>query len=236
MSQENPTWGAPRIHAELLKLGFDVSERTISRYLCKRFSGRNAGQSWKTFLSNHRDVIAAMDFFTVPTATFRVLYVFFVIHHDRRRILHFSVSANPDTDFIIQQLREAFPYDTAPQHLILDRDTKFSKKVRGAIDSMGIEVKRIAYKSPWQNGVAERWVGSVRRELLNHVIVHNEAHLRRLLKEYKTYYNEDRTHLSLEKDAPFVRPITSKSCDKTQVVSLPRVGGLHHRYIWSTAA
>ena len=114
MGQENPTWGAPRIHAELLKLGFDVSERTISRYLCKRPSGRNARLSWKTFLHNHSDAIAAMDFFTVPTATFRVLYVFFVIHHERRRVLHFSVSANPDTDFIIQQLREAFPYDSAP--------------------------------------------------------------------------------------------------------------------------
>lgn len=227
MGQENPTWGAPRIQAELLKLGFDVSERTISRYLCKRPSERNACQSWKTFLCNHREMIAAMDFFTVPTATFRVLYVFFVIHHDRRRALHFSVSASPDTDFIIQQLREAFPYDSAPRYLILDRDTKFSKKVIGAIDSMGIEAKRIAYKSPWQNGVAERWVGSVRRELLNHVIVLNEAHLRRLLKEYVVYYNEDRTHLSLEKDTPIVRQISPKPCDKAHVISLPRVGGGH---------
>ncbi len=177
-----------------------------------------------------------MDFFTVPTATFRVLYVFFVIHHERRQILHFSVSANPGSDFVIQQLREAFPYDTAPQYLILDRDTKFSTKVRGVIDSMGIEGKRIAYKSPWQNGVAERWIGSVRRELLNHVIVLNEAHLRRLLKEYVAYYNADRTHLSLEKDAPDIRPIMPKSCDKAQVVSLPRVGGLHHRYKWIAAA
>ena len=236
MRCENPTWGAPRIHAELLKLGFDVSERTISRYLCKRSPGRHTRQSWKTFLDNHREVIAAMDFFTVPTATFRVLYVFFVIHHDRRLVLHFSVSANPDTNFVIQQLREAFPYDTTPQYLLLDRDTKFSKKVRGVIDSMGIQAKQIAYKSPWQNGVAERWVDSVRRELLNHVMVLNEAHLRRLLKEYVAYYNEDRTHLSIEKDAPVVRPITSKSCDKAQVVSLPRVGGLHHRYEWIAAA
>ena len=236
MGQENPIWGAPRIHAELLKLGFDVSERTISRYLCKRPSGRNARQSWKTFLHNHRDAIAAMDFFTVHTATFRVLYVFFVIHHERRRILHSSVSANPDTDFIIQQLREAFPYDTAPRYLILDRDTKFSRKVMGSIDSMGIEAKRIAYQSPWQNGVAERWVSSVRRELLNHVIVLNEAHLRRLLKEYVAYYNEDRTHLTLEKDTPAIRPTTPRLDDKAHVISLPRVGGLHHRYIWSEVA
>ena len=236
MENENPTWGAPRIHAELLKLGFDVSERTISCYLCKRPSGRNARLSWKTFLHNHSDAIAAMDFFTVPTATFRVLYVFFVIHHERRQVLHLSVSANPDTNFVIQQLREAFPYDTAPRYLILDRDTKFSRKVRGVIDSMEIETKRIAYQSPWQNGVAERWVGSVRRELLDHVIVLNEAHLRRLLKDYVAYYNEDRTHLTLEKDAPFVRPITPKLCDKAQVVSLPRVGGLHHRYEWIAAA
>ncbi len=236
MRCENPTWGSPRIHAELLKLGFDVSERTISRYLCKRPSGRNARQSWKTFLYNHREMIAAMDFFTVPTATFRVLYVFFVIHHERRQIIHFSVSANPDTNFVIQQLREAFPYDTAPQHLILDRDMKFSRKVRGAIDSMGIQAKQIAYKSPWQNGVVERWIGSVRRELLNHVIVLNEAHLRRLLKEYVAYYNEDRTHLTLEKDTPAIRSTTPRLDDKAHVVSLPRVGGLHHRYIWSEVA
>jgi transposase InsO family protein len=181
-------------------------------------------------------MIAAMDLFTVPTATFRVLYVFFVIHHERRQILHFSVSANPGSDFVIQQLREAFPYDTAPRYLILDRDTKFSKKVRGVIDSMGIQAKQTAYKSPWQNGVAERWVGSVRRELLNHVIVLNEAHLRRLLKEYVAYYNADRTHLTLEKDTPAVRLITPKLDDKAHVISLPRVGGLHHRYIWSEVA
>jgi len=177
-----------------------------------------------------------MDFFTVPTATFRVLYVFFVIHHKRRRVLHISVSANPDTDFIIQQLREAFPYDTAPRYLILDRDTKFSRKVMGSIDSMRIEAKRIAFQSPWQNGVAERWIASARRELLNHVIVLNEAHLRRLLKEYVTYYNEDRTHLTLEKDAPNIRPMTPQQSDDAHLVSLPRVGGLHHRYVWSEVA
>ncbi len=236
MRCENPTWGSPRIHAELLKLGFDISERTVSRYLRPRPSGRNARQSWKTFLDNHREVIAAMDFFTVPTATFRVLYVFFVIHHDRRRVLHFSVSASPDTDFIIQQLREAFPYDSAPRYLILDRDTKFSRKVMGTINSMGIEAKRIAYQCPWQNGVAERWVSSVRRELLNHVIVLNEAHLRRLLKEYVAYYNEDRTHLTLEKDTPAIRLTTPRPDDKAHVISLPRVGGLHHRYVWRKVA
>jgi len=177
-----------------------------------------------------------MDFFTVPTATFRVLYVFFVIHHKRRRVLHISVSANPDTDFTIQQLREAFPYDTAPRYLILDRDTKFSRKVMGSIDSMGIEAKRIAYQSPWQNGVAERWVCSVRRELLDHVIVLNEAHLRRLMKEYVAYYNEDRTHLALEKDTPAIRLTTPRPDDKAHVISLPRVGGLHHRYVWRKVA
>ncbi len=135
--------------------------------------------------------------------------------------------------FIIQQLREAFPYNTAPRYLILDRDTKFSRGVVKTICSMGIEPKRIAYQSPWQNGVAERWIETVRQELLDHVIVINEAHLRRLLKEYVAYYNEDRTHLSLEKDAPIVRQISPKPCDKAQVVSLPRVGGLHHRYEWT---
>jgi transposase InsO family protein len=177
-----------------------------------------------------------MDFFTVPTATFRVLYVFFVIHHGRRQVLHSSVSAHPGRDYVIQQLRESFPYDTAPRHLILDRDTKFGRDVLSAIHSMGIRPFRIAYRSPWQNGVAERWVGTVRRELLDHVIVLNEAHLCRLITAYVAYYNEDRTHLTLEKDAPTARPTMPRPDKNAWLVSLPRIGGLHHRYEWAAAA
>lgn len=177
-----------------------------------------------------------MDFFTVPTVTFRVLYVFFVIHHGRRRVLHSAVSANPDKNFVIQGLREAFPYDTAPQHLILDRDTKFGFDVLSAIHSMGIRPVQISYRSPWQNGVAERWVGTVRRELLDQVIVLNEAHLCRLMRAYVTYYNEDRTHLTLEKDTPAARPTTPRPDKNARLVSVPRIGGLHHRYKWAEAA
>lgn len=236
MASENPTWGAPRIQAELLKLGIHVSERTVSRLLGRRSPRPSARGQWKTFLRNHRDVIAAMDSFTVPTATFRVLWVFFVIYHKRRQVLHSAVSANPGRDCVIQQLREALPYDTAPRHLIFDRDTKFGRDVLSAIHSMGIQPFRIAYRSPWQNGLAERWVGTVRRELLDHVIVLNEAHLCRLITEYVAYYNEDRTHLTLEKDTPTGRPTTTRPHDNTELTSLPRVGGLHHRYEWAEAA
>ncbi len=229
-------WGAPRIHAELLKLGFRVSERTVSRYMPKKPAPPDALQRWMTFLKNHRDLIAGIDFFTVPTITFSVLYVFFIIMHARRQITRSAVTTHPCSEWIIQQLREAFPCETAPKYLILDRDRKFGLSVFGALKSMNIKPVRIAWKSPWQNGVAERWVLSVRRELLDHVVVLNQTHLRRLLREYVTYYNTDRCHLTLEKDSPDKRPVTKRPSPNAQVIALPRVGGLHHRYEWREAA
>ena len=207
MARENPTWGGPRIHGELLKLGFDVSERTISRYLFRVGRNGDARKLWLVFLKNHREVIAAMDFFTVPTATFRVLYCFFVISHSRRKVLHFNATEHPTGPWIGQQLREAFPDDTAPRYLILDRDRKYEGEATEVLRSLSSELIRTAYQSPWQNGVAERWVGSCRRELLDHVIVVNEGRLRRLVREYLGYYHEDRIHDGLGKDTPDERPV-----------------------------
>jgi putative transposase len=236
MAAENPTWGAPRIHGELLKLGFEVSECTVSRYLPQGASPRDLGQRWLTFLKNHREAIAAVDFFTVPTATFRVLYCFFVIGHGRRRILHFNVTEHPTSPWIVQQLRDAFPEDRAPKYLVLDRDGKFSGEVATMLDCLGSELIRTAYRSPWQNGVAERWVGSCRRELLNHVIVLSESHLRRLVQEYIQYYHEDRIHDALRKETPTGRVVERRPTGTANVAGVPRVGGLHHRYHWQTAA
>jgi len=229
-------WRTPRIHGELLKLDFDVDERTISRYMPWRPPSPDQIQSWKTFLKNHRDCMVGMDFFTVPTATFRNLYVFFVISHGRRKLVQFAVTDEPTAEWTIQQLREAFPFDTAPKYAILDRDGKYGKQVPAALKSMGIEPKQTAYRKPWQNGVAERFVQSVRHDLLDHVVVFNEAHLHRLLTEYVAYYHDDRTHLGLEKDTPIGRPVTPRPSSTARVVALPRVGGLHHRYVWREAA
>ena len=236
MASENRSWGTPRIHSEVLKLGFVVSERTVARYMPKRRAGPDALERWMTFLRNHREGIAAMDFFVVPTATFRVLYVLFVIHHGRRQIVHFAVTENPKSTWIVQQLREAFPFDEAPRHLIFDRDTKFSEEVVGTIKSSGIEPSRTPWRSPWQNGTAERWVLSVRREMLDSVVVFNEEHLRRLLNNYVAYYHQDRPHLGLEKDTPVPRPVSKRPSGGGTIISLPRVGGLHHRYEWRQAA
>jgi transposase InsO family protein len=200
--------------------------------------GRNgdARKLWLIFLKNHREVIAAMDFFTVPTATFRVLYCFFVIGHSRRRVLHFNATEHPTSPWIAQQWREAFPEDTAPRYLILDRDRKYKGEATEVLESLSGELIRTAYQSPWQNGVAERWVGSCRREMLDHVIVFNEAHLRRLVLEYLRYYHADRTHDALGKDTPDQRPVERREAGHCQVVSMPRLGGLHHRYTWHAAA
>ena len=211
---ENPDWGAPKIHAELLKLGFDVAERTVSRYLPKEAPSPDAVERWKTFLRNHREGIAAMDFFTVPTVSFAVMYVLFVIRHDRREIVHFAVTSQPSPQWVIQQLREAFPFDSAPEYLIFDRDGTFSPAVIDAVSSMGIKPKRTAPRSPWQNGVAERWIGSCRREMIDHVVPLSRAHLERLIASYVDFYNVGRCHLFLEKDSPATRPRMSKPSPK----------------------
>ena len=230
MVAENPTWGAPRIHGELKMLGFDISERTVLRWMRKAPRNPEPAKRWAAFLSNHREAIAAMDFFTVPTLTFGVLYCFFVIAHDRRRILHFNVTRHPTSAWVIQQLREAFPYDSAPKYLIFDRGSNFNDEVVDTIKSFGIEPKRTSFRSPWQNGVAERCVGNCRRDLLDHVIVLNERHLKRLMTEYVRYYHDDRTHLGLEKQTPAGREAAKNTTRERKVISMPRLGGLHHRY------
>ncbi len=228
-------WRARRIQAELEKLGFHVSLATVSRYLPKRRPDGDQQQRWMTFLRNHRDVIAAMDFLVVPTVRFRLLYVWFVIEHGRRRVLHFNVTTHPTSSWTIQQLREAFPDESSLRFLIHDNDAIFSQRLTEAIGQLGIESKRTAFRSPWQNGTAERWIGTVRRELLDHVIAIDERHLRRLLRGYVDYYNEDRVHTRL-RDSPHGRPAEIRPSKDARVVGLPRVGGLHHRYRWSEAA
>ncbi len=228
-------WRARKIQAELEKLGFTVSLATVSRYLPKTKPDNAQRQRWMTFLRNHKDVIAGMDFFVVPTVRFRLLCVWFVIDHGRRRIIHFNVTPHPTAQWVIQQLREAFPGDAAPGYLIYDNDSIFSDRVTEAIKQFRVRPKRTAYRSPWQNGTAERWVGSARRELLDHVMVFNEQHLRRLLRDYVAYYNAERVHTQLQ-DAPAGRPTETRPSPDAQVVGVPRVGGLHHRYVWREAA
>jgi putative transposase len=227
MVAENPTWGAPRIHGELLMLGFELSERTISRWMKRALRDPEPARRWLAFLRNHREAIAAMDFFTVPTITFGVLYCFFVISHDRRRILHFNVTRHPTSIWIVQQLREAFPFQPAAKFLIFDHDRKYGFDVPVAIQSMKIACVQTSLQSPWQNGVAERWVGSCRRDLLDHVIALNQRHLKRVLFDYVRYYDEDRTHLGLNKETPNGRP---RLVPTARVIAHRRLGGLHHRY------
>ena len=238
MKTENPTWGAPRIHGELLHLGLDISEPTVSRYLKRlgRNHDDNKAKRWLAFLHNHREVIAAFDFFTVPTLTFRVLYCFFVIEHARRRILHFNATAHPTSDWIVQQLREALSLPCRCRYILFDRDAKFGSDVLEFLKASGVEPVRTSVRSPWQNGIAERWIGSVRRELLDHVIPLNEQHLRRLGREYLEYYHDDRTHIGLEKTPPTRRLTETRPNQTSEILTLPRIGGLHHRYTWSAAA
>ncbi len=238
MVRDNPTWGAPRIHGELLKLGFGVSEATVSRYMpegCRRRP--DAAKQWLAFPKNHRELLTSMDLFTVPTATFRVLYGFFIIEHSRRKLLHFNATEHPTAQWIAQQLREAFPGDGwLPVYIIFDRDSTFGLEVLRTIMSFGMKPIRTARASPWQNGIAERWIGSLRREMLNYVVVLSSRHLCRLVLQYAAYYHDDRSHLGLEKDTPHGRPIQRPDDSRSKVVALPRLGGLHHRYVWRSAA
>ena len=234
MAKDNG-WRARKIREELAKLGIHLGLTTISRYLPENEPGEDPHQRWMTFLRNHRDLIAGMDFFVVPTVGFRLLYVWFVIDHGRRRVLHFNVTAHPTSRWVIQQLRDAFPGDPSHRYRIFDNDSIFSTEVARSLRSFGIHPSRTALQSPWQNGTAERFVGSVRRELLDHVIVLSEDHLRRLLREYVGYYNAERVHTSIS-DAPEGRPVQDRPSRQAKVIGLPRVGGLHHRYVWAQAA
>ncbi len=225
--QANPLWGAPRVLGELLKLGFDVSEATLSKYMIRRRGPPS--QTWRAFLDNHAKELISLDFFTVPTATFRVLFVLLVLSNDRRRILHFNVTEHPTAAWIARQLVEACGLDETPCYLIRDRDGIYGKCFRRQAEVLGIEEMIIARQSPWQNPYAERVIGSIRRECLDHVIVLGPRHLKRIVSEYVNYYNGVRTHLSLYKDAPDRRPIQSP--EQGRVVELKRVGGLHHEYV-----
>ncbi len=233
---ENPSWGTPKIQAELRKLGYKVSESTVKRYRPRRQPDPSRAEQWQTFLRNHMPEIAAMDFCTIPTASFRVLYCFFIIHHNRRRILHCNVTEHPTTQWVIQQLREAFGGLPDARFMIHDRDKNFRAGVPGWFQATGILPIQIGFRSPWQNGIAERWVKSLKTELLDHVVVMNEAHARRLIGDYVDYYNEDRCHTTLEGDCPEHRPIQPRPPGEAEVVALPRVGGLHRRYEWRDAA
>jgi transposase InsO family protein len=226
MARENATWGAPRIHGELLKLGFKVSEATVSRYMPRR--RKPPSQNWRSFLRNHARDLVSIDFFVVPTATFRILYVFLVLEHERRRIVHFNVTEGPSARWTGQQLVNAFPYDSAPRYLIRDRDRIYGAAFVRRVRAIGIEQVLTAPRSPWHNPYCERVIGTLRRECLDHVIVLGEQHLRRILRQYLEYYHGSRTHLALGKDAP--EPRERESVDGGKVVALPMVGGLHHRY------
>src|SRR6266850_4762019 len=225
MAAANPLWGAPRIHGELLKLGIAVSERTVSRLL--RRHCRPPSQTWRTFLTNHVTSLVSMDFFTVPTLTGRVLFVLVLLTHHRRRIVHLAVTEHPTAAWTAQQIIEAFPNDTAPRWLLRDRDAIYGDVFRRRVAGMGIRDVITSPSSPWQNPYAERLIGSLRRECLDHVIVLGERHLRRLLTAYLAYYHGARTHLALEKDAPMTRRVQTPT--EGPVVEFPEVGGLHHR-------
>ena len=226
MTQANPLWGAPRIHGELLKLWIDISERTVSRLMPK--NRKPPSQTWRTFLNNHFLELVSIDFMTVPTATFRVLYVFIVLAHDRRRVLHFNVTEHPTAAWTAQQIIETFPDETAPRYLLRDRYQIYGEEFRLRVAGMKIEEVITAARSPWQNAYVERLIGSIRRECLDHVIVLGEHHLRRILRSYIAYYQRSRTHLSLCKDAPESRARQSLECGP--VIEIAEVGGLHHRY------
>jgi transposase InsO family protein len=227
MAAANPLWGAPRIHGELLKLGIDVAERTVSRLIPKRPS--RPSQTWRAFLTNHARDLVAVDFFTVPTARLRVLFVLVVLAHHRRRVLHFNVTEHPTAAWTAQQIVDTFPDDSAPAYLLRDHDGIYGPAFRQRVKGMGICEVLTAPHSPWQNPFAERLIGSIRRECLDHVLVLGEPHLRRILTRYVAYYHRARTHLSLDKDAPDRRPIEPPELGR--VIQIPEVGGLHHRYV-----
>ena len=225
ISLENPLWGAPRIHGELLKLGFEVAQSSVAKYMVNRPGP--ASQGWRTFLRNHAPDIAAMDLFVVPTIGFNLLYAFMVVRLDRRDLAWVNVTTNPTAEWIARQLTEAFPWNKAPLYLIRDRDRIYGAVVKRRLRAMGIRDKPTAPASPWQNGFAERLIGSIRRECVDQFIVLGEAHLRRILRGYAHYYNNIRTHRSLNKDAPFSRPV-----QRTGIInSRPILGGPHHHYV-----
>ena len=227
ISRANPLWGAPRIHGELLKLGIEISESTVQRYMAK--PQKPPSQTRRTFLENHVKDLISVDFMIVPTITFRLLFVFIVLSHDRRRIIHFNVTDSPTASWTGQQIVEVFPFESAPKYIIRDRDGIYGHEFRKRIHSMNIDEVQIAPRSPWQNPYVERVIGTIRRDCLDHIIVLNERHLKRILREYiNKYYHPSRTHLSLNKDCPEYREV--EPSEQGEIKSEPILGGLHHRY------
>jgi len=220
----NVLWGAPRIHSELLKLGVTVSQATVAKYMVRH--RKPPSQTWRTFLTNHVSQLASVDFFTVHTIWFEIVFVFIVLTHDRRRILHFNVTTHPTAEWTAQQIVEAFPFDSAPKYLLRDRDRIYGHEFGKQVEVMGIQEVLGAPRSPWQHAYVERVIGSIRRECLDHVIVFSEESLRRPLQSYISYYHGARLHLSLDKDSPDSRAVQSVG----KVVAIPQVGGLHYRY------
>ena len=224
MGRETPLWGAPRIHGELLMLGFEVAQSTVSKYMVR--GRRPPSQSWKTFLQNHAEAIAAVDMCVVPTLTFERLFAFLVLGHGRRQLLWFEVTRHPTAEWLARQITEAFPWTSAPAYLVRDNDRAYGHIFRHRVRAMGIRDRPISPRSPWQNGIAERLIGTLRRECLDQMVIFGEAHLRQIVSAYAAYYNQTRTHLALQKDAPLPRAVQSSG----SVVAIPVLAGLHHRY------
>ncbi len=226
MSASNCLWGAPRLHGELLKLGIEVSQATVAKYMVKH--RKPPSQPWRTFLENHVNQLVSVDFFVVPTVTFRILYVFLALAHDRRRIVHFNVTEHPTAEWTAAQIVQAFPWDKAPRFLLRDRDSIYGAAFRALVKNLDISEVLTAFRSPWQSPYVERLIGSIRRECLDHVVILNEISLRRHLVSYLDYYHGTRSHLSLGKDSPDGRAVQPPEMGK--IFALSKVGGLHHRY------
>ena len=224
MSEENPLWGAPRIHGELLKLGFQVAESTVSKYMMRRRGPPS--QTWRTFLCNHAEAVAAIDLCVVPTLSFERLFAFLVLGHGRRQLLWFAVTRNPTAEWLAQQIVQAFPWNTAPTYLVRDNDGAYGQAFTRRLRTMGIRDRPTSPRSPWQNPYAERLIGTLRRECLDHVLIFGERHLRRILALYSSYYNQTRTHLALRKDAPLRRAVQGSGT----IIATPILFGLHHHY------
>ena len=225
MSRENPLWGAPRIHGELLMLGFDVAQSTVSKYMVQR--QKPPSQTWKTFLRNHAEAIAAIDMCVVPTLTFDLLFAFLVLGHGRRQLLWFEVTRRPTAMWLARQITEAFPWISAPTYLLRDNDGAYGRAFTHRVTAMGIRDRPTSPGSPWQNGHVERLIGTIRRECLDHVLITGIRHLRQVLASYAAYYNQARTHLALQKDAPLRRAVQRYG----QIVTIPILSGLHHQYV-----
>src|SRR6202051_2506332 len=226
MSVANPLWGAPRIHGELLKLGIEISQATVAKYMVRR-RGRPS-PTWRSFLRDQAAGIAAIDMFVVASVSFRLLYVMIILAHDRRKIVRFDITRHPTAGWLSRQVTEAFPWNTAPRYLLRDRDASYGSEFCKRVDAMGITEVITAPRSPWQNPYVERAIGSIRRECLDYIVIVNERHLRRVLSSYVDYYHHTRTHLSLEKDCPHSRCVQPPRSGR--VIAIPQVGGLHHRY------